>query len=118
MVLPLLLAAGARLAAGAAVRGVATRAVTSVAAKEAIGSAGGRLATNAVGSYGVNAMERAHRNRVSSQQQGYGRQWQPTTPTQARVSNAAFAVNQLSGPTLGDTAASNTSTILQSSQFS
>jgi hypothetical protein len=123
MVLPLLAAVALRDGAGAAVRGVATRAATSAGTKAMINSTGGRLASNAVGSYGVGAIQRGAQNRQMQRggapQQDVGfSQWARENPNEATATITTGAVHMLtrSNP-LGNAAAANTNGMLQSTQF-
>lgn len=126
MVLPLLaLAAGAatRVAAGAAVRGVATRAVAGAGAKAAVNSMGGKVAAQAIGNYGVNALQRAHNQRQMAQgqmpQQNLGaRDWARQHPGQAAAAATTLGYNAMTrSSNMSDRAAAQSQSILQNSQF-
>jgi hypothetical protein len=116
MVLPLVAAAALRVGAGAAVRAGATRA----GAGQAANSVGGRIASQAIGSYGVNALQRGTQNRQQAQtarpgwDTGFTR-WVKDNPGEALASGTLAAMR---GSTMGDNAMNQTNALLQSTQFS
>jgi hypothetical protein len=116
MVLPLLAAAALRVGAGSAVRAGATR----MGAGQAANSMGGRLASQAVGHYGVNALQRGAQNRQQGQQQrstgwnsGFTR-WVKDNPGEA-LASGTLAMTR--GSTVADSAMDATNALLQSTQF-
>lgn len=80
------------------------------------------MAAGAAGNYGVRAMQRQHQNRQQATQQrtqDHGiTQWARENPGEAMATAVYGGVKMLSsGSSLGDGAAAQTSSILQSTQF-
>lgn len=109
MVIPLVVGAAARLAAGAAVRGVAGK----VVGQQAANSVRGRVASQAVGNYGVNALQRGQQNAPGEHQ---GLIQRARAHPVKYGSGVAYTLANTD--TLADSAMSHTNSLLQSTQFS
>jgi hypothetical protein len=108
MVLPLLVGAALRVGAGAAARG----AIGRVAGAEAANSVRGRVAAQAVGHYGVNALQRSG-TRPQRSDHGFT-QWIRENPGEATFAATGAMIR---GTTLSQRAMGETNSLLQSTQF-